>query len=261
MINKWFRPVAFAAALVLAAASFAGCASGGESSASEVPVSSEATATPEPTATPSPEPEEKLAVIGTESDKETVFAVVLENGTKQDITGIAVKDSSLEEFPENMLEDEDVFAAGEKRTLYYDSESAVKAAEEEQDGSDKLLEPQYDIRITLEDGTVLVLHAFPFGDLEEGKILVEEDIAYLEYTSAESGQKVSTKEAELAVKEAEEAAAQSDAGNQSWTETPASDSGSVSNDQPAYVPQPEPETPAGSDNGGQEGCLDDALFN
>lgn len=258
MKHKQQRLLCAALALLMTAGIMAGCAANEEPSSSAAEPSPTAAATPEATATPSPEPEEKLAVIGTESSKETVLKVVLENGTKQDITAVAVKDSSLEEFPESMLKDKDVFAADEKRELYYDSESAVKAAEEAQQGdSDKLLEPQYDVQITLKDGTVLVLHAFPFGDMEEGVIKVEEEVAYLEYTSVGSKQKVSTKDAELAVKEAAEAQAQAEEPSYEPEYTPAES-------YVEYVPEPEPQPEVPSDNGnggGEEGCLDGALFN
>ena len=158
--------------------------------------------------------EEVLKNIGTESDGENVYKVVLENKTGKDIVGFSIKDSSMTEFPENMLEENDIFENDEKRNLFYDATSAVKAAENQEtgeDGSAKVLNPQMDIQLTFEDQTSLILTAFPFGDVEEAQICLEDEVAFVQYESLASEELVSTKEAELRIKTEAEAAAQAQA--------------------------------------------------
>ena len=58
-------------------------------------------------------------------------------------------------------------------------------------------------KITLKDGKTYVLHGFPFEDIKEGTVLLEDDIAYITYTSVSTKEKIDTKEAERATKEAE----------------------------------------------------------
>lgn len=239
----------------------AGCSSA-ETSSAEPTATPEATATAEPTATPEPE----LDSIGEKSESKDTFSVTLENGTDQDITAVSVKTGEEEKFPESMMKKDDVFEKGEKSVLYYtpkkdDASSSSEASD------DKIVTPRYDIQITLKDGTKYVLHAFPFGDIEEGKIQVADDVAYLTYTSVSTKEKVDTKEAELAEKET----AESEVSVQT-EETPASEAEPVyeepSYEEPSYeepsYEEPsyeEPAAPEQPDNGGQEGCVNGALFN
>ena len=60
-----------------------------------------ATEAPAPTATEVPK--EPLKTIGAEKTGEYVFSAVLKNETGRNITGFAVKDASLEEYPESLL--------------------------------------------------------------------------------------------------------------------------------------------------------------
>lgn len=154
--------------------------------------------------------EETLKSIGKEEEGKDIYKVVLENNTGKDITGIAVKDSTMEEYPENMLEENDVFKKDEKRNLFYKKTSNEEAAgEAEQD--EPVLELQYDIQLTFDDGTALVLSAFPFGDIKEGKICFEEEVAFIEYESESAKQSVSTKSAELIIKKEAERQAEIEA--------------------------------------------------
>ena len=111
-----------------------------------------------------------------------------------------------------MLETEDVFADQEKRNLYYDSTSAKEMGEDqavETEEDAKVLQPQIDIQLTFDDQSVLVLSAFPFGDVEEAQIYLEDEVAFIQYESLASNEMISTKEAELTIKA--EAAAQAEA--------------------------------------------------
>ena len=155
--------------------------------------------------------ETELKAIGQE-DKEA-FKVEVKNATGKNIKGVAIKLTDEDAYPENMLEEGDVFADQESRNLYYkaleknENEDVTEESETtENDGTDdeKVLEQGYDVQLTFEDDSTAELHAFPFGDIEKGDLCYADDVAYLTYTSIESKEQIDTKEAELAVKQAAE---------------------------------------------------------
>lgn len=130
-------------------------------------------------------------------------------------------------YPENMLEEGDVFADQESRNLYYkaleknENEDVTEESETtENDGTEdeKVLEQGYDVQLTFEDDSTAELHAFPFGDIEKGELCYADDVAYLTYTSIESKEQIDTKEAELAVKQAAEQKAAEEAAAQAAAE-------------------------------------------
>ena len=147
--------------------------------------------------------ETELKTIGEKAEGETIFAVKLTNSTEKDITGIAVKGSKEDEYPENMLEEEDVFVQGEKRILYYDAAAVIEAnkAENEVDENRPLIRPIYNIQVTFADETVQELHSFPFGDAEEAEVCQGEEVLYITYTSLAEGTEFNTEEAELMEKQ------------------------------------------------------------
>ena len=64
-----------------------------------------ATATTEETAPATEAPTEaapELKIIGAQAEGDSIYQVTLQNHTGKEITGVSVKDSSQEEFPENM---------------------------------------------------------------------------------------------------------------------------------------------------------------
>lgn len=134
--------------------------------------------------------------------------IKLENNTGKSITGFAVKKSENSEFGENMLEDEDVYVKGEKRYFYYDYKQA-SSDNEDTDETDEAEDttPEYDIQITYLNGTTAVLHDFPFDDMKEGALNLEDEITYLTYTSVKTKKEVDTKADEQSIKTKEEAAA------------------------------------------------------
>ena len=155
--------------------------------------------------------EPELKAIGQE-DKEA-FKVEVKNATGKNIKGVAIKLTDEDAYPENMLEEGDVFADQESRNHYYkaleknENEDVTEESETtENDGTDdeKVLEQGYDVQLTFEDDSTAELHAFPFGDIEKGDLCYADDVAYLTYTSIESKEQIDTKEAELAVKQAAE---------------------------------------------------------
>ena len=145
--------------------------------------------------------EPELKAIGQE-DKEA-FKVEVKNATGKNIKGVAIKLTDEDAYPENMLEEGDVFADQESRNLYYkaleknENEDVTEEFETtENDGTDdeKVLEQGYDVQLTFEDDSTAELHAFPFGDIEKGDLCYADDVAYLTYTSIESKEQIDTKE-------------------------------------------------------------------
>lgn len=156
------------------------------------------TATPEPTPTAAPTvtPVPMVKTIG--QDSAGAFKVSMKNLTGKNITGFSVKQTEAAEYPASMLGENDPFAVSEERTLYYNP----GAQENQQEVSGAV----YDVSLTFEDGSVLELHAFPFGDVEVCEIHLEDGVAYVTYTSTSTQEAVSTKESELYIAESAAAA-------------------------------------------------------
>lgn len=151
---------------------------------------------------------ETYKTIGQEKEAENVFCVKLKNSTGRDIIGVAVKLAENAEFSENMLDAEDVFSVKEERILFYESvENEASDIQKESSENDKLLTQGYDVQLTFSDGSTKVLHSFPFEDIKEGEICFEDEVAFLKYTNISAKENVDTKNAELAVKNAEESEA------------------------------------------------------
>ena len=174
--------------------------------------------------------EPELKAIGQE-DKEA-FKVEVKNATGKNIKGVAIKLTDEDAYPENMLEEGDVFADQESRNLYYkalekneneDVTEESETTENDGTGDEKVLEQGYDVQLTVEDDSTAELHAFPFGDIEKGDLCYADDVAYLTYTSIESKEQIDTKEAELAVKQAAEQKAAEEAAAQAAAEQKAAE--------------------------------------
>ena len=115
-----------------------------------------------------------------------------------------------------------------------------------------MLNPQMDIQLTFEDQTSLILTAFPFGDVEEAQICLEDEVAFVQYESLSSEELVSTKEAELRIKE--EAAAQA----QAEAEAAAAAQAQAEAEAAAAAERQQQEAQQTQDNMGA-GCVNDGL--
>ena len=153
----------------------------------------------ETSAAPQGQEEAELKTIGEKAEGETIFAVKLTNSTGKNITGLAVKGAKEAAYPENMLEEGDVFGQDEERVLYYDSAAVLEAVEAENEGDEirPLVRPIYNIQVTFDDETVQELHSFPFGDAEEAVLCQGEEVLYITYVSLSAGTEFNTEEAEL----------------------------------------------------------------
>lgn len=229
--------------LVLACALLTGCGKKEEATTTEATTTeatTEATTTEATTEATPVDAEEELPAIGTESAD--AIKVKLTNKTGKDITGVAVKNMDSETWSDNLLTDEDAFADKEKRYLYYTPDASEENSTESEEG-EILTYAGYDIQLTFADDTTMTLHALSLEDIKEGEILIAEDVCYVSYESAATGEKMDTKEFELEVKKQEEAEAQAAA------EAAAA----------AAAQQQATEAPAPSDGGGDDECLGDGL--
>ena len=229
--------------LVLACALLTGCGKKEEATTTEATTTeatTEATTTEATTEATPVDAEEELPAIGTESAD--AIKVKLTNKTGKDITGVAVKNMDSETWSDNLLTDEDAFADKEKRYLYYTPDASEENSTESEEG-EILTYAGYDIQLTFADDTTMTLHALSLEDIKEGEILIAEDVCYVSYESAATGEKMDTKESELEVKKQEEAEAQAAA------EAAAA----------AAAQQQATEAPAPSDGGGDDECLGDGL--
>ena len=223
------------------------------------------------------EKKEEYKSIGDDSVKDA-YKVQIKNSLGQDVTGVSVKASTEEAYPENMLKDSDTFKADETRNLFYKPSDEAAEAQATEDG--KELPTEYSVQLTLADGSTVELHAFPFEDMKEGEVKTKDGIAYLEYKSNDD-EDVNTYDAEKAVKDqadaeaaaAAEAQAQAEAEAAAQAEEAAaaqsqpsgssqnySNSNSGGSSQSTYT---EPAAPAqdnsGSSDDSNQGCVEDGL--
>lgn len=205
--------------------------------------------------------EEELIAIGEEKDSE--YQVKVTNKTGKTITAVSVKSSDETEYPVNMMAEGDVFKAEESRLLCYTAPEPV--ANPDAAPTDKVLTPAYDVQLTYEDGTIAVLHGFPFGDIDEGELFMEE-VAYIKYTSVATKSQVDTKGTEEAIKtqEEEKAKAEAEAKAQAEAEAAAAAAAAEAAAQ-TYTEEyyyEEPSYDAGYDSGatgGDDACLNGGL--
>lgn len=142
-------------------------------------------------------------VIGTGSTE-----VLVTNKTGADITGITIKNSASEEYPENMMAVGSKFAQEETVQLLYTPVPAEEQVTESTEAtSDKAINELYDIRLSYEDGSVIEIQDVALSGMHDIELCYSDEVGYLTYVDAETGEQVSTKETALAQKAEAEAAA------------------------------------------------------
>lgn len=172
-----------------------------------------------------------LKTVGEE--KEGCITFKLSNSTTKKITRLAIKASEKDEFPENMMEENDSFEVDEKKRIYFMEETeepeeikleesgeadGAPATEEEENSNpeDPTAEnaeeelKKYDLHITFEDESTADVYNIALEDLTTVVIREKNGIVYATYRSLSTKEKVNTYDAQkaLADKAAEEAAAQ-----------------------------------------------------
>ena len=151
---------------------------------------------------------EELKTIGTKAEGESVISVTLKNST-----GNALKAGNLPEYGAGLMTEGDVFKNGESRILYYDTAADTAA------GGDAA---SYEVQVYFADQSHLALHTVNFGSFKESELCLEEEVVFLKYEDTTTKKVVSTKDAEISVKEAQAAAqAQAEAEAQAAAEAQA----------------------------------------
>ena len=119
---------------------------------------------------------EDLKTVGEKT--EGCIAFKLRNGTGKKITGLAIKTADETEFPENMMEADDVFELKEKKRVYFSKEnSEAETAEETSEDT----APTYDMQLTFEDGTTADVHGIVLEDLGTLTLREKDGIIYGTY--------------------------------------------------------------------------------
>ena len=146
--------------------------------------------------------------IGKNGTGFTVKKVTLLNLTGQNIIGFTIKHSLEPQFGANMLETGDVFLLDESRDVYYDLEAALNAqAAQTPEEKAQNLYITYNVQIILADGTTMVLHDFPFNNMEKGRLIVQNGTGFLEYEDFLTGEDIVTRQHEIDANAADQAAA------------------------------------------------------
>lgn len=220
-MKRLFGTLAFVAALALA-----GCGKV-TASANSPEKTTEAVTTEAPT-----EPttsEDKMKLIGDRASGESVFVFKLDNKTGKDIKSFSIKADTETDYPANMISESDPYTNTQRRMLYY---VPVRTSDVSYGDTDEVALQGYTIRMEFTDGKAAELHQIPFTDIDQAEILMDGEVAYLDYISKATNKKVSTKEAEKMIAET--------AAQQTATEAPSEISQSY--DEPVYT-QPQYDEP------------------
>lgn len=141
-----------------------------------------------------PSPGEEFPCYGEKTETSVLIELVNETGSaicalriRPEAAGIA---ADWEEWP-NLL-GEDRFESEARIGVYFDLDTTI---------SDPVF---YAVQVVLDDGRVLTLHHLDVADMSEAVIRLDEGVAYLDYTSAATGEEVSTLLDELRILAGEE---------------------------------------------------------
>lgn len=168
-------------------ASFVTAASGtaqAEAAPIDTPVPAKKKKNKKKKATPTPEadPDAGYDVIGTKDSSDAAWRVPIRNETYSGIVYLSVKNADDGEYPENFFGEGERLEHDETGIFYFTP--ADKTA-------------LYNVKLQLDDGTICYMTALPFGDMASARIEYDEGLVYMVYESKESGEVISTREAEL----------------------------------------------------------------
>lgn len=177
------------------------------------------------TETPTPEPTQEAETLEmTEVPEfgektETSQSVKLTNETGAEVTSVWVRVSGQEEWGEELLQGQAVIPETESGLLHYEPQQTAE------DGTAADVEA-WDLSVGYADGSYVVMNQIDLGAADEMTMCWEDDLAFVTYVDQETQEEVSTKEQEIARREAEaeaaaEAAAQAEAERQAAEEAAA----------------------------------------
>lgn len=125
--------------------------------------------------------------------------ITVENQTGKDITSLQIRKTGDQDFGDSLLV-KDKTIKNEKKTKVKFQEKAFTKKQKQQ---------TFDIQLTYSDGSTVKLSEVPLADVKTSVIIQKsDDVTYVSYTSKKSGKKTDTKDAELKIKSAADAAQQ-----------------------------------------------------
>jgi hypothetical protein len=142
-------------------------------------------------------------VIG--SPEATTTEIILTNQTDQTIVGVQIRDVDAPAYGAQLFGPDDRWTDDQRLILHLDLGSLGVARDGEAGGTDAsqgregaaiAFNPQYDLRLTMADGSLCELHALNLEGLVDARVRVEDDIVYLVYREGDT--EASTLEAERA---------------------------------------------------------------
>lgn len=145
--------------------------------------------------------------------------ITVENQTGKDITSLQVRKTGDQDFGDSLLAKDKTIKNGKESKVKFQKKAFTK----------KQKQQTYDIQLTYSDGTTATLSEVPLADVKKSMtIQTSDDVTYVSYTSKKSGDKTDTKDVELKVKAAADAAQQQAAAAQQAASTSSTAQGQTS---------------------------------
>lgn len=125
--------------------------------------------------------------------------ITVENQTGKDITALQIRKTGDQDFGDSLLVKDKTIKNEKKAKLKFQKKAFTK----------KQKQQTFDIQLTYSDGSTSTLSEVPLADVKKSMtIQTGDDVTYVSYTSKKSGDKTDTKDAELKIKAAADAAQQ-----------------------------------------------------
>ncbi len=125
--------------------------------------------------------------------------ITVENQTGKDITALQIRKTGDQDFGDSLLVKDKTIKNEKKSKVKFQKKAFTK----------KQKKQAFDIQLTYSDGSTATSSEVPLADVKKSMtIQTGDDVTYVSYTSKKSGDKTDTKDAELKIKAAADAAQQ-----------------------------------------------------
>lgn len=125
--------------------------------------------------------------------------ITVENQTGKDITALQIRKTGDQDFGDSLLVKDKTIKNEKKSKVKFQKKAFTK----------KQKKQAFDIQLTYSDGSTATLSEVPLADVKKSMtIQTGDDVTYVSYTSIKSGDKTDTKDVELKIKAAADAAQQ-----------------------------------------------------
>lgn len=125
--------------------------------------------------------------------------ITVENQTGKDITALQIRKTGDQDFGDSLLAKDKTIKNEKKSKVKFQKKAFTK----------KQKKQTFDIQLTYSDGSTATLSEVPLADVKKSMtIQTGDDVTYVSYTSIKSGDKTDTKDVELKIKAAADAAQQ-----------------------------------------------------